>query len=116
MKDAKQGALGEPHTNGTNVMIYTVRFNQISNLTSGLHFFDMVMLIEHERAMREARREERATLLSDLTACRGALKELLDSELSQMPPAEAGVAAQNAWADRRAAARNNAAALSRGAP
>lgn len=74
MKDAKQEALGEPHPNGTNVIIHTVRFDRISNLTSSLHFFDMVMLDQHERALREARREERTALLSDLAACRGALE------------------------------------------
>jgi hypothetical protein len=38
-----------------------------------------------------------------------ALKELLASELTLMPPYEAGKAAQDAWADRRAKARNDAA-------
>lgn len=37
-----------------------------------------------------------------------ALDELLAAELTQMPAYEAGKAAQDAWADRRAAARNNA--------
>lgn len=40
-----------------------------------------------------------------------ALKELLDSYYAMMPPYEAGKSSQDAWADRRAAARNNATAL-----
>jgi hypothetical protein len=42
---------------------------------------------------------------------REALAELLAAELSQMPPGDDGIEAQNAWADRRAAARNSAAML-----
>jgi len=38
-----------------------------------------------------------------------ALKELLASELTLMPPFEAGKDAQDAWVDRRAKARNDAA-------
>lgn len=38
-----------------------------------------------------------------------ALKELLASQLAVMPPFEAGAAAQDAWSDRRAKARNDAA-------
>lgn len=40
-----------------------------------------------------------------------ALKELLASQLAIMPPFEAGKDAQNAWSDRRAKARNDAAAV-----
>lgn len=40
-----------------------------------------------------------------------ALNDLLSSHLTLMPSAEAGKEAQDAWADRRAAARNTAAAL-----
>ncbi len=40
-----------------------------------------------------------------------ALKELLSSGLSEMPPYEAGKEAQDAWADRRAAARNKATSI-----
>ena len=39
-----------------------------------------------------------------------ALRELLAAQLTQIPPFEAGKEAQDAWADRRATARNNAAA------
>lgn len=40
-----------------------------------------------------------------------ALKELLASQLAAMPPFEAGAAAQDAWSDRRAKARNDAVAV-----
>ena len=40
-----------------------------------------------------------------------ALKELLDSIAAEYPPFEAGAAAQVAWSDRRAKARNKAASL-----
>jgi hypothetical protein len=44
-------------------------------------------------------------------AALAALRELLDTTYSEMPSFEQGSEAQNAWADRRAKARNNAAAL-----
>lgn len=40
-----------------------------------------------------------------------ALSELLAAELTQIPPYESGKEAQDAWAARRAAARNNARAV-----
>lgn len=40
-----------------------------------------------------------------------ALKELLASQAATYPPFEAGKTAQDAWADRRAKARNDAAAV-----
>ena len=43
-------------------------------------------------------------------ALKGLLRELLTTELLMMPSFEAGVAAQDAWADRRAKARDDAAA------
>ena len=43
---------------------------------------------------------------------RAALAELLAAESTPMPPYEAGKDAQDAWGDRRAKARNDAAALS----
>jgi hypothetical protein len=55
--------------------------------------------------------EDYDALLADCQALRAALTDLLEAELAPMPLLEAGVEAQNVWADRRAAARNNARAL-----
>lgn len=52
-----------------------------------------------------------AALISAAPDLLEALSELLDAELTEMPPYEAGKEAQDAWADRRAAARNNARAV-----
>lgn len=53
--------------------------------------------------------EANATLMAAAPELLEALKELLAAELAIFPSAEAGKEAQDAWADRRAAARNNAA-------
>ena len=60
-------------------------------------------LLVHERdyAQLQQRCEEMAS----------ALRELLAASMALMPAFEEGAEAQNAWADRRAAARNNAVAL-----
>jgi len=50
----------------------------------------------------------RAQLCAAAPALLSALEELLAAELTQMPPYEYSKAAQDAWADRRAAAENNA--------
>ena len=49
-----------------------------------------------------------AALTADRDRLREALGELLSAEMMPMPPYEAGKEAQDAWADRRAAARNEA--------
>lgn len=43
-----------------------------------------------------------------LVECAEALGKLLEAESTQSPPYEAGKETQDAWADRRAAARSNA--------
>jgi hypothetical protein len=50
-------------------------------------------------------------LAAEVGRLRGVLRELLETTLSQMPPHEAGKDAQDTWADRRAKARNDAAAI-----
>lgn len=63
------------------------------------------------------RDEARARLIAVGPALLEALVELLAAELIPMPSNEAGREAQDAWADRRAAARNNArAAIARATP
>jgi len=54
--------------------------------------------------------EANARLIATAPELLEALRELLASQLTQMPSYEAGKDAQDAWADRRANARNNAAA------
>lgn len=49
-----------------------------------------------------------ARLIAAAPEMLAALKELLSAELTPMPVYEAGKEAQNAWADRRAKARNDA--------
>jgi hypothetical protein len=58
-----------------------------------------------------ARMQANAKLIAAAPELKDALVELLAAQYAQFPPAEAGQEAQNAWADRRAAARNNATAL-----
>lgn len=53
-------------------------------------------------------RPEARALMKAAPALLTALDELLAAELTQIPPYEAGKEAQDAWADRRAEARNNA--------
>jgi hypothetical protein len=70
-------------------------------------------LTEGERAVhenREASPEYYAKLKLEAAAPEllEALRELLAAELAMFPAFEAGKEAQDAWADRRAAARNNA--------
>lgn len=55
--------------------------------------------------------EANARLIAAAPGLLAALKELLASEMSIMPPFEAGKDAQDAWADRMAKARNDAAAV-----
>lgn len=50
-------------------------------------------------------------LAAEVVRLKEALRELLETTLSEMPPHEAGKDAQDAWADRRAKARNDAAAI-----
>lgn len=50
-----------------------------------------------------------ARLIAAAPELLAALKELLDSQLELMPPFESGKDAQEAWLDRRAKARNDAA-------
>lgn len=56
-------------------------------------------------------KEANARLIAAAPDLLDALRELLAAWMTSMPPYEAGKEAQDAWADRRAAARNNAAFL-----
>jgi hypothetical protein len=51
---------------------------------------------------------ELARVTEELEGLMGVIRELLDSSAAQMPPFEAVKEAQDAWADRRAQARNAA--------
>jgi hypothetical protein len=73
--------------------------------------FDEEHLDDHYLCQREV--AERDQRIDELEA---ALRELLDSQETLIPPFEAGIAAQNAWADRQAKARNDAVYLLAGAP
>lgn len=52
--------------------------------------------------------EANATLIASAPELLEALTELLAAEVAQFPPYEAGKEAQDAWSNRRAAAKSNA--------
>jgi hypothetical protein len=58
--------------------------------------------------IRSENPEADARLIAAAPTLLSTLEELLAAQLTAMPPYEAGKEAQDAWADRRAAARNNA--------
>lgn len=61
------------------------------------------------QAERDAMQQERDELRAECDGLFVALAELLSAEQTPMPPAAAGLDAQTAWAERLAAARDNAA-------
>ena len=85
---------------------FAQRFNAVVEERDGL---TEALSIANQSADEQMRYKREAE--AESARLREALRELLETTLSQIPPYEAGRDAQDAWADRCAKARNDAAAI-----
>lgn len=96
---------------GADTAVWTSHDPHTAKSICECHFNTHADLMRGEIGCHQLEAEANAKLIAAAPELLETLNELFSAGLTQMPSYEAGKEAQDAWADRRAAARNKAAEL-----